>query len=331
MFKIYKTMFELNIFGTIGSKDTETKDTVKKALNEAGGQDVLINISSSGGSIIEGMAISEMIALYAGKTTTRGIGIVASAATIILMAGKKKEMTKNSFFMMHNSWGGVEGNVFELEKTIELLRMFDEQMAAIYTAQLESKGKLIGGSKEKTLEEVKKMMSAETWLTADEALEMGFIDMIVEEKKEENSIYEEAYAMIRAEAKFKNIPNKIKNSMQVEKKTFLQQLAAMFGFKAEITEQEVETAPVVEEKAEEPAIEAKEEVKTDDKAELEAKIEALDRQLEEKQLKLEALEAEIQAKISYKSDVKAEKTAEIGFTQDQIVQASKFINSLIKN
>jgi ATP-dependent protease ClpP protease subunit len=324
-------MFELNIFGTIGSKDTETKDTVKKALNEAGGQDVLINISSSGGSIIEGMAISEMIALYSGKTTTRGIGIVASAATIILMAGKKKEMTKNSFFMMHNSWGGVEGNVFELEKTIELLRMFDEQMAAIYTAQLESKGKLIGGSKEKTLEEVKKMMSAETWLTADEALEMGFIDMIVEEKKEENSIYEEAYAMIRAEAKFKNIPNKIKNSMQVEKKTFLQQLAAMFGFKAEITEQEVETAPVVEDKAEEPAIEAKEEVKTDDKAELEAKIEALDRQLEEKQLKLEALEAEIQAKISYKSDVKAEKTAEIGFTQEQIVQASKFINSLIKN
>ena len=324
-------MFELNIFGTIGSKDTETKDTVKKALNEAGGQDVLINISSSGGSIIEGMAISEMIALYSGKTTTRGIGIVASAATIILMAGKKKEMTKNSFFMMHNSWGGVEGNVFELEKTIELLRMFDEQMAAIYTAQLESKGKLIGGSKEKTLEEVKKMMSAETWLTADEALEMGFIDMIVEEKKEENSIYEEAYAMIRAEAKFKNIPNKIKNSMQVEKKTFLQQLANMFGFKAEITEQEVETAPVVEEKAEEPAIEVKEEVKTDENAELEAKIEALDKQLEEKQLKLEALEAEIQAKISYKSDVKAEKTAEIGFTQDQIVQASKFINSLIKN
>lgn len=324
-------MFELNIFGTIGSKETETKDSVKKALNEAGGQDILVNISSSGGSIIEGMAISEMIALYSGKTTTRGIGIVASAATIILMAGKRKEMTKNSFFMMHNSWGGVEGNAFELEKTIELLRMFDEQMAQIYTAQLESKGKLIGGNKEKTLQEVKKMMSAETWLTADEALEMGFIDSIVEEKEEDNSIYKETYALIRAESRFKNIPNKILNSMQVEKKTFLQQLAAMFGFKAEITEQEVETAPVVEEKAEDPVIEAKEEVKTDETAELKAKIEELDRQLEEKQLKLEALEAEIQAKISYKSDVKAEKPAEIGFTQDQILQASKFINSLIKN
>ena len=324
-------MFELNIFGTIGSKDTETKDSVKKALNDAGGQDVLVNISSSGGSIIEGMAISEMIALYAGKTTTRGIGIVASAATIILMAGKKKEMTKNSFFMMHNSWGGVEGNVFELEKTIELLRMFDEQMAAIYTAQLESKGKLIGGSKEKTLEEIKKMMAAETWLTADQALEMGFIDIIIEEKDDEHHIYEETYAMIRAEAKFKNIPNQILNSMQVEKKTFLQQLAAMFGFKAEITENEVETAPVSVDKAEEPAVEVKEEVKSDDKAELEAKIDALDKQLEEKQLKLEALEAEILAKMSYKSDVKAEKTAEIGFTQDQILQASKFINSLIKN
>lgn len=324
-------MFELNIFGTIGSKDTETKDSVKKALNEAGGQDVLINISSSGGSIIEGMAISEMIALYAGKTTTRGIGIVASAATIILMAGKKKEMTKNSFFMMHNSWGGVEGNAFELEKTIELLRMFDEQMAQIYTAQLESKGKLMDGDKEKTLQEVKKMMSAETWLTAEEALEMGFIDSIVEEKEEDNSIYKETYALIRAESRFKNIPNQILNSMQVEKKTFLQQLAQMFGFKAEITEQEVETAPVAEEKAEEPAVEVKEEVKTDETAELKAKIEELDKQLEEKQLKLEALEAEIQAKISYKSDVKAEKSPEIGFTQDQILQASKFINSLIKN
>jgi ATP-dependent protease ClpP protease subunit len=324
-------MFELNIFGVIGGKDSETKDSVKKALNDAGGQDMLINISSSGGSIIEGMAISEMIALYAGKTVTRGIGIVASAATIILMAGKKKEMTKNSFFMMHNSWGGVEGNAMELEKTIELLRMFDDQMAQIYTAQLESKGKLIGGSKDKTLDEVKRMMEAETWLTADEAMEMGFIDSIIEEKKEEQTIYEETYAMIRAEAKFKNIPNKIKNNMQSEKKTFLQQLAAMFGFKAEITEDEVEAAAVSDDKAVEPAVQVKEEVKADDNAEMEAKIEALDKQLEEKQLKLEALEAEIQAKISYKSDVKAEKTAEIGFTQDQIVQASKFINSLIKN
>jgi enoyl-CoA hydratase/carnithine racemase len=209
--------------------------------------------------------------------------------------------------------------------------MFDDQMAQIYTAQLESKGKLIGGSKEKTLEEVKRMMSEETWFTAEEALEMGFIDMIVEEKKEEQTIYEETYAMIRAEARFKNIPNKIKNNMQSEKKTFLQQLAKMFGFKAEITENEVEEATVVNEKAKEPEIEAKEEVKSDDKADLEAKIEALDKQLEEKQLKLEALEAEILAKMSYKSDVKAEKTAEIGFTQDQIVQASKFINSLIKN
>lgn len=324
-------MLEMNIFGVIGGKDTETKDTVKKQLYDAGGQDVLINISSSGGSIMEGIAISEMIALYHGKSTTRGIGIVASAATIILMAGKKKEMTKNSFFMIHNSWGGVEGNASELEKTVMLLKMYDDQMAQMYTDQLEKKGKLMDDDKEKTLEEVKKMMAAETWLTADEALEMGFIDAIVDDKKEEQTIFEETYAMIRAEARFKNIPNKIKNSMQVEKKTFLQQLAQMFGFKAEITENEVDEAPVVEDKVEELAVEVQEDVKSDDKAELEAKIDALDKQLEEKQLKLEAIEAEILAKMSYKSDVKAEKTAEIGFTQDQILQASKFINSLIKN
>lgn len=324
-------MLEMNIFGVIGGKDTENKDTVKKQLYDAGGQDVLINISSSGGSIMEGIAISEMIALYHGKSTTRGIGIVASAATIILMAGKKKEMTKNSFFMIHNSWGGVEGNATELEKTVMLLKMYDDQMAQIYTAQLESKGKLMDDDKEKTLEEVKKMMAAETWLTADEALEMGFIDAIVEEKKEEQTIFEETYALIRAEAKFKNIPNKIKNNMQVEKKTFLQQLAKLFGFKAEIIENEVDQAVVIEDKVEEPAIVVKEEEKSNEAAEMEAKIDALDKQLEEKQLKLEAIEAELQAKISYKSDVKSEKPAEIGFTQEQILQASKFINSIIKN
>lgn len=324
-------MLEMNIFGVIGGKDTENKDTVKKQLYDAGGQDVLINISSSGGSIMEGIAISEMIALYHGKSTTRGIGIVASAATIILMAGKKKEMTKNSFFMIHNSWGGVEGNASELEKTVMLLKMYDDQMAQIYTAQLESKDKLMDGDKEKTLEEVKKMMAAETWLTADEALEMGFIDAIVEEKKEEQTIFEETYALIRAEAKFKNIPNKIKNNMQVEKKSFLQQLAKLFGFKAEIIENEVNQDVVIEDKVEEPAVEVKEEEKSNEAAEMEAKIDALDKQLEEKQLKLEAIEAELQAKISYKSDVKSEKPAEIGFTQEQILQASKFINSIIKN
>ena len=58
--------------------------------------------------------------------------------------------------------------------------------------------------------------------------------------------------------------------MQLEKKTFLQQLAQMFGFKAEITENEVEAAAVSDDKAVEPAIEAKEEAKSDKKAEMEA-------------------------------------------------------------
>lgn len=327
---------ELNIFGTIGAKDSETKDSVMAALSNAGGQDVIINVSSLGGSVFDGLSIAGIISQYGGKTIGKGIGIVASAATIILLAAKEKKMLKNSFFMLHNCWGGAEGNAMELERSVELLKKIDEQMAEIYTTQIESKGKLIDEDRNKTLEEVKRMMAMETWLTADEAAELGLIDGVMEEEKQYEEIYEETFAQIRAEAKnFKNIPKTIV-TMAAEKKTILQQIAALFGMNAEFkeaVESQSGEAPALEEaKVEEEKVEEKAEAKTDTKeSELEAKLADLQKKIESKQQELENVEAEIKAKINYKSEPKAEIKSEIGFTQDQITQASAFINSLIKN
>jgi len=325
---------ELNIFGTIGARDSETKDSVKTALANAGGQDVIINVSSSGGSVFEGLSIAGIISQYAGKTIGKGIGIVASAATIILLAAKEKKMVKNSFFMLHNSWGGAEGNAVELERSVELLKKIDEQMAEIYTTQIESKGKLVDGDRSKTLSKVKKMMEVETWLTPEEATEIGLIDGVIEEEKQYEDIYEETFAKIRAEAKnFKNFPKTIV-TMAAEKKTILQQIAALFGMSAEFKEDsasEKEAAPAAEEKKieDEKKVEEKAEAKTDSKeAELEAKLADLQKKIESKQQELESVEAEIKAKINYKSEPKAEQKIESGFTQEQITQASAFINSL---
>jgi ATP-dependent protease ClpP protease subunit len=325
---------EINIFGEIGY-ESPTVQEIKSKIDRSQGQEIIVNISSLGGSIIDGLAISEMLSLHKGKSTTRGIGIIASAATIIMMAGKYKEMTKNSFFMIHNSWGANVGGAEDMEKTADLLKMFDEQMALIYTAQIESKDKLIDNDKNKTVAAIKKMMQAETWLTADEALEMGFIDAICEEKEDTNEVYKDAFAFVRASSnKFKNIPKQIQNSMQSEKKSFLQQIAAMFGFKAEIIEQETAeniADSVTEIEAASPNEQAIDEVKTDLEAEKLAKIEAINKEIANKQAELEAIEAKIQAKFSYKSEEKADKNVETGFTQEQILQASKFINSLFKN
>jgi len=239
---------EYNILGSIA----KGKDTIQNFLNGAGRQDVVFNIASEGGSIFEGLAIAGIISEYAGQSTAKGIGIVASAATVIMLAADKKEMTKNSFFMIHNSSAAVDGNATELERTKELLEKVDEQMAAIYVSQIASKGKLIDGSFDKTSKKVKEMMDKETWLTAEEAKDMGFIDEVVENT---NALTMNPFQnMQNIAAQFKNVPTEIKNHFKMEKenkKSIIQQIAHMFGFKAEISESgtEVSTETVTDQVA----------------------------------------------------------------------------------
>jgi len=232
---------EFNILGTIDSFLESNKGVLKSTLDSADGKPVVFNIASEGGDFFEGLAMAELIAQYSGETTAKGVGLVASAATIIMMACDEKVMTQNSYFMIHSAWTMVEGNADKMQKSLNLLNSIDDQMAKIYTAQIQSKDKLIKGSYEKTFETVKQMMKAETWLTASEAMEFGFIDSVIEESEVDGyQNYEVVMNKVRAQSKFKNIPKlKIEKSMN-DKKTFLQQLASFFGMKAEYVEEIVE-------------------------------------------------------------------------------------------
>jgi ATP-dependent protease ClpP protease subunit/plasmid maintenance system antidote protein VapI len=232
---------EFNILGTIDSFLESNKGVLKSTLDSAEGKPVLFNIASEGGDFFEGLAMAELIAQYSGETTAKGVGLVASAATIIMMACDEKVMTQNSYFMIHSAWTMVEGNADKMQKSLKLLNSIDDQMAKISTAQIQSKDKLIKGSYDKTLETVKQMMKAETWLTASEAMEFGFIDSVIEESEVDGyQNYEAVMNKVRAQSKFKNIPKlKIEKSMN-DKKTFLQQLASFFGMKAEYVEEIVE-------------------------------------------------------------------------------------------
>jgi len=330
---------EFNIFGTIGGKDGQNKDTLQTALTNAGGQEIILNVSSSGGDVFEGLAMQALIKNYSGSTISRGIGIVASAATIVLLAAKKVQMSKNSFFMLHNSWGYVTGNANEMQNTIELLKKVDEDMLSIYVAKVKKNNKLMNGSEEETYAEIKRMMDAETWLTSDEAMNFGLIDMITEESESENKIYQETFAQVRAQANFKNIPKQILSNMTAEKKSFLKLLANWLGLNAEITEEvkqettePIETAQEGSEKVEEPAKESEPIEAVAETPEVSAKaseLSDLENRLSEKRKQLEAMEAEIQAKISYKTETTESVKPVSGFTSEQITEASRFINSLI--
>jgi hypothetical protein len=221
---------------------------------------------------------------------------------------------------------------------------------------MESKGKLINNSIEETKAYVKEMMQAETWLSAEEAVDYGFADYIMDEAQiQDYNTYAAVINKVRAESKFKNIP-KIKNSMN-DKKSLLQSIASVFGFKAEIVEEKDMTV-IEEPKALEIEIEREFEDYTPQEkidyykkmiAELEAEKEAMSTEmaamkekiksqedmmkdkeavLSQKEKMMEEAQAQAFAKIAYKSENKGT-AVKSKFTQDQIVQASSFIKSLL--
>lgn len=142
-----------------------------------------VYINSPGGLVTDAMAIHDLLIdmQSKGKTVnTIGRGIIASAATYILMAGSKPSMSKNSWFMIHNVSGGVWGDVNEIENYAVTLRKFNDSARNFY-ASFTGKRK----------EDIAKMMNAETWMTADEALENGFIKQVTGEVNFTNSIAKE--------------------------------------------------------------------------------------------------------------------------------------------
>jgi ATP-dependent protease ClpP protease subunit len=353
-----KNMTEIDIIGAIDQYTEANAQSLKAELETANGLDVTFNIASEGGSYFEGLTMAAMISSYKGKTTAKGIGIVASAATVVFLAADEKVLTSNSFFMIHSAWSGAEGNAKQISKTVELLNRVDEQMVNIYTAQMESKGKLINNSIEDTKAYVRNMMSEETWLTAEEAVDYGFADYIMDEAQiPDYKSYEAVFNKVRAESKFKNIP-KIKNSMN-DKKSLLQNIASVFGFKAEIVEEKDMTV-IEEPKAEEMEIEieksfddytpeekieyfrkkiaeleAEKEAMSTEMATMKEKVKSLEHGMKEKEVVIEEKTKEVEeaqakafAKISYKSE-SAGTSVKNKFTQDQIIQASTFIKSLL--
>jgi len=329
-------MTEFNIFGAIDSYNY-TRDRLKATLDSAGGGDVVLNISSEGGSVVEGLAIAAMIAEYKGKTTANILGISASIATIVSIACDEVKMPTNGLFMIHNSAGGWGMTKEEKEKDIKILATIDEMMLKAYVEKVEMSGKLINGDKEKTIKKFRQMMIDETWLNPQQALKYGLIDTIQENASSTDLT---AFARLRAHAtNYKNLPTNIKNDMQKEeKKGMLAALANFFGFKAEI--KEIEAPEAVEETTPEVEAEAPTDAPTETEAadpqaaklaEMEAKMQEMQDAIDKKTKEFEALEIKAQAvKADYKEEPKAKEVNTSGMPKEAIMQLESFVKNLFK-
>lgn len=137
-------------------------------------------INSPGGQVTEAMAIHDFVQELQDKDVTvnmKGTGIVASAATYILMASRNSTMTANSWFMVHNVSGFAYGDVNEVESQAKTLRKFNDSVRDFYS-------NATGLPKET----VSALMNKETWMTAAEAKDKGFIKCVAASAEFTNAI-----------------------------------------------------------------------------------------------------------------------------------------------
>jgi ATP-dependent Clp protease, protease subunit len=177
-------------------------DEVKKI----GKVDVLnVYLNSPGGDVFDGVAIYNILQRHRAKVVVEIDALAASIASLIAMAGDEIRMAENALLMIHNPWGFVIGDVNDLRKAIEDLdKIKDSAILPAYVSQ--------SGMDEK---EISKLMDEETWLSAAEAKEYGFVDTIVENKQIAAHIDREKYKQV-----FNKIPEgiEIKKEMQEDVK-----------------------------------------------------------------------------------------------------------------
>lgn len=134
-------------------------------LNEIDAPEITIRINSPGGMLIEAIAMASAIAQHPSHITTRVDGIAASAASIIAISGDTCEMMDGSQLMIHRVMCGMQGNVDDCRETMAWLNEQDMNVASMYA-------KRTGMSSEECLA----LMKAETWMFAQEAIDLGLMD-----------------------------------------------------------------------------------------------------------------------------------------------------------
>ncbi len=132
--------------------------------------EVTVRINSPGGDTGEGMAIYNLIAENAERVTTVNDGMAASMAADILMAGGTVKMAKNSLLMIHNASGLNWGNAKSMRQTADALDRFDTVLAGSFA---DKSGKSIDTIKADLMD------YQDHWMTAEEALEYGLADEVV--------------------------------------------------------------------------------------------------------------------------------------------------------
>lgn len=166
----------ITIYGDITSYPWHDGDVssykLSKAIEGLGVETINLYINSYGGEVAEGLAIYNSLKRHKAKIKTYCDGFACSIASVIFMAGDERIMSNASLLMIHNPWTYTSGNAKELRKEAKDLEVIAQASVNAYLT-----------SATITKDELEDMLDKETWLTAQDALDMGFATSIVGEQK----------------------------------------------------------------------------------------------------------------------------------------------------
>lgn len=155
---------EISVYDEIGGWwGVTAKDFINdlKALGDV--KNITLTINSPGGSVFDAITMYNALRASGATITTKVMGIAASAASLLAMAGDKIVMPENTFMMVHNPLTAMYGNAGDLREMADVLDKIGSSLVNTYVART--------GLSE---DEVKTLLDQETYLTAAEAKEKGF-------------------------------------------------------------------------------------------------------------------------------------------------------------
>ncbi len=145
-----------------------TAKKVAAQLRAIGDRPVEVQMNSPGGDMFEGIAIYNVLREHPQPVTIKVMGMAASAASVIAMAGDTLEIGSASFLMIHNCWVIAVGNRHDMAETAAFLAPFDAAMVDVYAAR-----------SGQSPDDIAKWMDAETFMSGSQAIERGFADSLL--------------------------------------------------------------------------------------------------------------------------------------------------------
>jgi ATP-dependent protease ClpP protease subunit len=182
----------ITIFDVIGEDffgEGVSPNRISAALRSIGDKPVTVQINSPGGLYDDGLAIYNLLRLHPAKVTTQVVGMAASAASVIAMAGDEIQVAKAGHLMIHNTQWVAIGDRHVMLEAAEAMATFDTTAVQLYADRSGLDPKVIA-----------RMMDEETFMSGEEAVELGFADALLGVDTTQDDTLSNRSALYRVEA-----------------------------------------------------------------------------------------------------------------------------------